>query len=192
MGRRIEARQHVPLPLPAILESSLSAPAATPRAPRACGEHVVVLKVRTNRARLRITADIGLRGVRAGHSPSFSRFMINSRCRSKAWRACSRARSIDTAISMSGALALQLLDQLFCWAMYCWASAMWRLAWAKCSLSRVASITAASSCQSSSAWGLTPVPRGCGAENGDGTERGKDRAENSVIHSPGDACAEQR
>jgi hypothetical protein len=36
-----------------------------------------------------------------------------------------------------------------------------------------------------------PVPRGCGAENGDGTERGKDRAENGVIHSL-DGCAEQR
>jgi hypothetical protein len=36
-----------------------------------------------------------------------------------------------------------------------------------------------------------PGPPGC-AENGDYTERGKDRAENSVIHSPGDGCAEQR
>jgi hypothetical protein len=30
-----------------------------------------------------------------------------------------------------------------------------------------------------------PVPRECGAKNGAGTERGKNRAENGVIHSPG-------
>src|SRR5262249_19095063 len=39
---------------------------------------------------------------------------------------------------------------------------------------------------------LAPGPWGCSAENGDGTERGKDRGENSVIHSPGDGGAEQR
>jgi hypothetical protein len=37
-----------------------------------------------------------------------------------------------------------------------------------------------------------PGPWGCGAENGNCPERKKDRAKNSVIHSPGDGCAEQR
>jgi hypothetical protein len=37
-----------------------------------------------------------------------------------------------------------------------------------------------------------PGPRGCGAENADYTERGKDRGENRVIYSPGDGCAGQR
>ena len=39
---------------------------------------------------------------------------------------------------------------------------------------------------------LAPVPWACGAENGDGSERGKDRGENSVLHSPGGGCAEER
>ena len=39
---------------------------------------------------------------------------------------------------------------------------------------------------------LPPAPRGCGAENGDSPERGKDRGENSVLQSPGGGCAEER
>jgi hypothetical protein len=39
---------------------------------------------------------------------------------------------------------------------------------------------------------LAPVPWACGAENGDGPERGKDRGENSVLHRPGGGCAEER
>jgi hypothetical protein len=35
------------------------------------------------------------------------------------------------------------------------------------------------------------VPTGC-AKNADYTERKKDRAENSVIFNPGDACEEER
>jgi hypothetical protein len=42
-------------------------------------------------------------------------------------------------------------------------------------------------------WSMSaPGPRGCGAENGNDTERGKDRGENSVLRSPGDGGAEQR
>jgi hypothetical protein len=37
-----------------------------------------------------------------------------------------------------------------------------------------------------------PVRLGCGAENGDGTERAKDRAENSVIRTPGTAVTARR
>jgi hypothetical protein len=36
------------------------------------------------------------------------------------------------------------------------------------------------------------APWGCGAENGDCTKRDKDRGENSVIHTPGEACAKER
>jgi hypothetical protein len=39
---------------------------------------------------------------------------------------------------------------------------------------------------------LAPVRRSCGAENGDGSERHKDRGENGVIRRPSDGCAEQR
>jgi hypothetical protein len=37
-----------------------------------------------------------------------------------------------------------------------------------------------------------PGPWCSGAENGDRSKRGEDRAEDSVIHSPGDGCADER
>jgi hypothetical protein len=120
--------------------------------------------------------------------------MINSRCRSKARRVFSKARSIDTATAISGGpLAIQLLDQLFLLGDVLLgqrdvAIGLGQMLTFTCRIGhRRLSLP-----ESSSAWGLTPVPRRRGTENGDGTERGKDRAENSVIHSPGDACAEQR
>jgi hypothetical protein len=37
----------------------------------------------------------------------------------------------------------------------------------------------------------SPVRQGCGVENGDGSERHKDRRENSVIRKPSEGCAEE-
>jgi len=37
-----------------------------------------------------------------------------------------------------------------------------------------------------------PVPRGCGAETGNYIERKKDRTQNNVTPTPGEACTEER
>jgi hypothetical protein len=51
----------------------------------------------------------------ADHSPFCRRFMINSRCFSKAWRECSKARSLDTVTSMSRASRSSSSITSFAW-----------------------------------------------------------------------------
>jgi hypothetical protein len=97
----------------------------------------------------------GLRGARGWSFPIFSRFMINSRCRSKARRVFSKARSIDTATAISGGPPRDPTFGSALFAGRCTAGPARCGDWPglKCSLSRVASVTAASPCPS------LPAPR---------------------------------